>query len=76
MNIENGRGNPKLEVLYPLVRVLKIDARLIFNPEMMDESPDLNRLRMLVDTCTEEEAATLFQVVESVLRALRSKDSQ
>ena len=27
LNIENYKGNPKLEVLYPFVRTLKIDAK-------------------------------------------------
>ena len=27
MNIENYKANPKMEVLYPLVRALRIDAR-------------------------------------------------
>ncbi len=27
LNIENYKGNPKLEVLFPLVRVLKIDPK-------------------------------------------------
>ena len=76
LNIENGRGNPKLEVLFPLIRALKIDARTIFNPEMLNESPQLYRLRMLIDSCTDEEADTLFSIVESVLRALRAKDSK
>lgn len=31
LNIENYKGNPKMEVLYPLVRALEIDAREIFN---------------------------------------------
>lgn len=30
INIEKHRGNPKMEVLYPLVRVLKMDSREIF----------------------------------------------
>lgn len=30
LNIENSKGNPKMEVLYPLVRALKIDAKEIF----------------------------------------------
>lgn len=76
LNIENGRGNPKLEVLYPLLRALKIDARVIFNPEMLNESPEQYRLRVLIDSCTDEEADTLFPVVESVLRAIRSKESK
>ncbi len=35
LNIENYRGNPKMEVLYPLIRILLIDAREIFNSEML-----------------------------------------
>ena len=74
LNIENGRGNPKLEVLYPLLRALNIDPRALFNPEMLKESPGLNRLRMLIDSCSEDEAEILFPIVESVLRALRSNE--
>lgn len=74
LNIENGRGNPKLAVLYPLVRELNIDARTIFYPEMTIESPWLNRLRQLVDGCTEEEAETLCVTLEAILKVLRAKE--
>ena len=30
MNIENYKGNPKMEILVPLIRALKIDSREIF----------------------------------------------
>lgn len=73
INIENYRGNPKLEVLYPLVRALKIDAREIFQPEIKRESPCLCQLRYLIEDCSEEEAAALIPVIESVLSVLRSK---
>ena len=33
INIENFRGNPKFEVLYPLVTTLRIPADRIFYPE-------------------------------------------
>ena len=71
MNIENYKGNPKMEVMYPLVRVLQIDPREIFNPEMGRESPSIRRLRFLIADCGEQEAATLIPVVEAVLSALR-----
>ena len=32
LNIENYKGNPKMEVLHPLVRALKLDSRKIFLP--------------------------------------------
>ena len=52
LNIENYKGNPKLEVLYPLVRALKIDSREIFNPEMQLESPALRQLQIMVAECS------------------------
>ena len=75
LNIENYKGNPKLEVLYPLIRALKIDAREIFNPEMQRESPALRKLRLLVEDCSEEEAAAIIPVLQSVISALRDKNA-
>ena len=75
MNIENYKGNPKMEVLYPLIRVLRIDPREIFNPEMGRESPAIRRLRFLIADCDEQEAVTLIPVIEAVLSALRSSDA-
>ena len=75
INIENYKGNPKLEVLYLLIRSLKIDAKEIFYPEMQRESPALRQLRLLVEDCSEEEAATLIPVLQSVISALRDKNA-
>ena len=75
INIENYKGNPELEVLYPLIRSLKIDAREIFYPEMQRESPALCQLRLLVEDCSEEEAATIIPVLQSVVAALRDKNA-
>lgn len=62
LNIENYKGNPKMEVLYPLVRALKINAREIFNPEISRESPSICQLRLLIEECSEEEAAAIIPV--------------
>ena len=75
LNIENYKGNPKMEVLYPLVRALKIDAREIFNPEMCRETPALRQLRLLIEECSEEEAAAIIPVFQSVLTALRDQNA-
>lgn len=75
LNIENYKGNPKMEVLYPLVRVLKIDAREIFNPEIRRESPALRQLRLLIEDCSEEEAAAIIPVFQFVLTALRDQSA-
>ncbi|MGM9606340.1 MAG: helix-turn-helix transcriptional regulator [Oscillospiraceae bacterium] len=75
LNIENYKGNPKMEVLFPLVRALKMDAREIFNPEMQRESPALRQLRLLIEECSEEEAAAIIPVFQAVLTALRDQDA-
>lgn len=75
LNIENYKGNPKMEVLFPLVCVLKIDAREIFNPEIRRESPALRQLRLLIEECSEEEAAVIIPVFQSVLNALRNQNA-
>lgn len=75
LNIENYKGNPKMEVLFPLVRALKIDAREIFNPEMQRETPSLRQLRLLIEECSEEEAAAIIPVFQAMLSALRDKNT-
>lgn len=73
-SIEKYQANTTMEILYPLIRELKIDSREIFNPELGRESKAHYQLRLLLDNCTEAEAATLLSVCETVLSALRNKD--
>ena len=73
LNIENYKGNPKLEVLYPLVRALKIDSREIFNPEMQLESPALRQLQLMVAECSEAEADAIIPVVQAAIDLVRNR---
>lgn len=75
LNIENYKGNPKLEVLYPLIRSLKIDSREVFYPELLRDSPGLRRLRLLVEDCNEEEPLSLVPIIESILSAIRASSA-
>ncbi len=74
LNIENNKGNPKLEVLYPLVRALHIDSREIFNPELQRQSPAISELRLLIEDCSEEEAEALVPIIKSVLDVIKARD--
>lgn len=73
LNIENYKGNPKLEVLFPLIRTLKIDPRDVFNPELKRDTPALCQLRLLIEDCSEDEAESLIPVFQAVLAAMRDK---
>ena len=74
-NIETGKGNPSMEKLYPLVRLLKVDPNEIFYPETIRNSPAMNRLHLILTDCTETEADTLIPIVLAVLNALRKAGS-
>lgn len=76
MKLENGKGNPQFHTLSTLIRVLKIDAREIFNPEMERQSPSIRLLRHMVEDCTEQEAAALLPVITSFLTAVRNHASE
>lgn len=72
LNIENHKGNSKWEVLYPLIRALKIDATMLFYPELNKERDDLTRFYLLLGQCTSTEVQTLYSICETVLATLRN----
>lgn len=75
LNIENCNGNPTMEKLYPLVRFYGIDPRIFFYPESELASSDRAELRLLLETCTEQEAAALIPIIRAILEALHSQNS-
>lgn len=72
INIEMSRGNPKLKTLFRVIRALRIDARELFDDDLQNDRPSIRRAYLLINECSEEEAATLLPVIEAVLTALRS----
>lgn len=75
LNIENHKGNPKLEILYPLIRALEIDPRYIFYPELEHCSASLSQLELILAQCTDEEIHALIPICETVLSVLRENKS-
>lgn len=72
LDIENYRGNPTFSRLYALIRVYKMDPRIIFYPELQQESPAISQLKALINDCTEEEAYAIYPVVLSAINMLRN----
>ena len=62
INIENFRGNPKFEVLYPLVTTLRIPADRIFYPEL--------------HSLSEKEALELLPVIRCLAEMMRKHGSE
>lgn len=73
LNIENYKGNPKLEILVPVIRALKIDPREIFYPEVIHIVPKQQQLQLQIADCTDEELDILIPACRSILSTLRIK---
>lgn len=75
LKIENYKGNPNFSTLYSLIRTLSIDPREIFYPEQAQDVPEISQLRMLIESCSQQEAKALLAVVQSFLSVVRSEKS-
>jgi len=76
MHIENYKANPQMTILYPLIRVLRIDANDIFHSESQTQqmSPAMRQIYFLLEDCTERELTALVPIIQSVLSVLRSEN--
>lgn len=75
LNIENYKGNPKMEILYPLVRELKINPILIFYPETTHPSSEITQFQIFLSQCSQGEITFLYTVCQGILEALRSNNA-
>lgn len=74
MNIENCHGNPKMAVLFPLLRVLKIDPWEIFYPELKNDSFAIHQLLLIFEECSEDEVRAVLPVCKAMLAALKAQE--
>ena len=75
INIENFRGNPKFEVLYPLVTTLRIPADRIFYPETESMGDSKQQLFWELHNCSESEARAILPAVRYITELLRGQPS-
>lgn len=70
--IENYRGNPKFNILFPLIRELNINPEEIFYYDKPIENPGYERLKLLLSDCTDLELQAMFTICNTVLSVMRS----
>ena len=75
LNIEAGRGNPKFDNLCSLVTYLNLSADDIFYPDSTGEKPIIQKLSMLLNGCSEQEAEMLIPAVRYLLSLIRQQDN-
>lgn len=67
IDIENYRGNPKLETLFDLLTYLEIDPYTIFYFEPSERSEALRQLEILLHDCPEEQIQLLVPICKSIV---------
>ena len=73
LNIENYKGNPKMEKLFLLIRSLHIDPSIVFYPEKSTSSTEPERIKALLEQCSDEELSKMIPIIESVIRTIGTK---
>lgn len=73
IDIESNTGNPKFEVLYPLVRELDLPLYQVFYPEVEENSELKNVLIQEVSSCSELEMRVILPVVKSLRGTLKEE---
>ena len=76
INIENFRGNPKFEVLYPLVTTLRFPADRIFYPETDSMGDSKQQLFWELHSLSEKEALELLPVIRCLAEMMRRHGSE
>lgn len=71
--LENSKANPKFEIVYELVRELKIPLEPLFYPERCD-SEVKKRILVELNQCTEEEMKLLLFMIRGYLATQKKLD--
>lgn len=73
IDIESNTGNPKFEVLFPLVRELDLPLYQVFYPEVQENLELKNVLMQEVSSCSEYEMRVILSVVRSLRGTLKGE---
>lgn len=73
IDIENNTGNPKFEVLCPLVRELDLPLYQVFYPEISVNAETKNLLMKELSDCSEFEMKIILSVIKSLRCTLRKE---
>lgn len=71
IDIENNVGNPKFEILYPLVRELDLPLYQVFYPEISENVEVKKLLLKELNDCSDYEMKIILSVVKSLKCTLK-----
>lgn len=73
IDIENNTGNPKFEILCPLVRELNLPLYQVFYPDVEENFELKNVLMQEIDNCSEYEMKLILSVVKSLRYTIKEE---
>lgn len=73
IDIENNTGNPKFEILYPLVRELDLPLYQVFYPDVEENLEIKNVLMEELNACSEYEMKIILSLVKSLRSTLKNE---
>ena len=76
LNIENYKGNPKMEKLFLLIRSLHIDPIIVFYPEKSSSLCEPERIKTLLEQCSDDELSKMIPIIESVILTIGEKTTE
>lgn len=71
LNIEAGRGNPHFLTICKILQFLDIPSSEIFEPEADGISIEKRKMIHMIQSCSDEEAATLLPVMAPLIKTIR-----
>jgi transcriptional regulator with XRE-family HTH domain len=71
-SIEKGQQKPSYDLLFRLIRELKIPADSIFYPELGYDRTEIEKLLLLLGLCNETEVSTIAATLQSLLESKKS----
>lgn len=73
IDIESNTGNPKFEILYSLVRELRLPLYQVFYPELKENMELKSLLIEELSSCSEYEMKIILPVIKSLRDTLQSE---
>ena len=73
IDIENNTGNPKFEILCPLVRELDLPLYQVFYPEISEDLEMKNEMLKELSDCSDYEMKIILSVVRSLRCTLKNE---
>jgi len=73
MAIENKQRIPSSDLLFRLIRELKIPADSIFYPELNYDRTKIEKLRLLLELCDETEVNAITATLQSLLASKKQR---